>query len=260
MSNHVKLFTAFHKSFYTPPLDFIIPVWLGKNNLPIPMDIAGDDSGDHISHLNDKFSELTLFYWVWKNQPMAADDIWGVCHYRRYFTTYKRWYSLSTFTLNRYPEKKVIDFYVNERLEPAIIKKMAKADVIVPHPINVSLRRKIDISIEDQYKKEHSEQDWLVLKEVLLEKYPEYAQSFALFSKQTKMSIANMMIARSSTWNAYLSWLFDIIFEVDRRLPERSDPYQRRSVGFMAERLMNLYIQHNALKTDYMQLVLFDKK
>ena len=42
----------------------------------------GDDTGDNISALNCYYSELTGFYWIWKNYHEA--DYVGTCHYRRY--------------------------------------------------------------------------------------------------------------------------------------------------------------------------------
>lgn len=40
--------------------------------------------GENINHLNRFYSELTTFYWVWKNQVRSR--VIGFCHYRRMFT------------------------------------------------------------------------------------------------------------------------------------------------------------------------------
>lgn len=40
--------------------------------------------GENINHLNKFYSELTTFYWVWKNQIQSKTI--GFCHYRRMFT------------------------------------------------------------------------------------------------------------------------------------------------------------------------------
>ncbi|HPH83939.1 MAG TPA: DUF4422 domain-containing protein, partial [Ferruginibacter sp.] len=73
-------------------------------------------------------------------------------------------------------------------------------------------------------------------------------------------AIANMMITTGAVWNDYLTWLFDILFEVHKRLPVKNDTYQKRAPGFMAERLMNLYILHNGLSVQHLPIVVFDKK
>jgi hypothetical protein len=44
-----------------------------------------DSIGVSISHLNDRFSELTGHYYVWKNLPAGRQgDLVGFCHYRRF--------------------------------------------------------------------------------------------------------------------------------------------------------------------------------
>ena len=37
------------------------------------------------------------------------------------------------------------------------------------------------------------------------------------------------------------------------------DPYQKRGMAFMAERLMNLFLMHNKIKTAYLPIASFDK-
>lgn len=47
----------------------------------------GDDTGEQISALNCYYSELTGFYWIWKNCHDV--DYVGTCHYRRYLINEK---------------------------------------------------------------------------------------------------------------------------------------------------------------------------
>jgi hypothetical protein len=65
------------------------------------------------------------------------------------------------------------------------------------------------------------------------------------------------MIAPWQIWDAYLEWLFAILFEVKRNIKIPEDAYQSRVFGFMSERLINLYIQHNQLKPAYLPVALF---
>lgn len=259
MDSTIRLYTVCHKPFFIPPHEYIQAVWVGNNKKLKPASALTDDSGDNISHLNEFFCELTVLYWVWKNLPKQPGDYWGLCHYRRYFTDKSRPFSFSHFPINRHPDEKQVLHWVHPSLDKSILKKLENADVLLTYPVNVSLKRKVVISIYEQYISEHSKEEWDLLQEVIEEKYPGYIPSFLALAAQTKMCIANMMVARSSVWNDYLPWLFDIVFELHSRLKYTDDAYGRRAIGFISERLMNLYVQHNHLKPAYMQLVVFDK-
>ena len=54
-------------------------------------------------------------------------------------------------------------------------------------------------------------------------------------------------------------WLFDILFEVYPQLHIDDDPYQKRVMGFMSERFVNLFLMHNKIKTAYLPIASFDK-
>jgi hypothetical protein len=259
MNPSLCLYTVCHKPFFIPPHRYIQTVWVGNNKPTIPAGDLSDDGADNISHLNEFFCELTVLYWVWKNVSKEPGELWGLCHYRRYFTDKSRPFSFSHFPINRQASQKQILHYVHPSLDKTIIQKLGSADVLLTYPVNVSLRRKVSISIYDQYVGEHGKEEWDLLQDVITEKYPDYLPSFIDLSKQTKICIANMMVARASLWNDYLHWLFHILFELHSRMKYTDDVYQRRAIGFIAERLMNLYVQHNNLKPAYMQLVVFDK-
>ncbi len=259
MNPSLRLYTVCHKPFFVPSHQYIQAVWVGNNKELKSTSDLSDDSGDNISHLNEFFCELTVLYWVWKNLSKQPDEYWGLCHYRRYFTDKSRPFSFSHFPINRQSNEKQMLHWVHPSLDKSITKELVNADVLLTYPVNVSLKRKVITSIYQQYISEHSKEEWDLLQQVITEKYPDYIPSLIAMSAQTKMCIANMMVARSSIWNNYLPWLFDIVFELHSRMKYTDDVYQRRAIGFIAERLMNLYVQHNQLKTAHMQLVVFDK-
>lgn len=255
----LRLYTVSHKPFFLPGHDYLQRVWVGGNRQLRKGNDLTDDTGENISSLNEFFCELTVMYWVWKNVPMPDDACWGLCHYRRFFTDKSRPLSFSNFPMNRAANEKEMSRYVHATLDDFILTKLQQSDIVLTYPVNVSLRRKVNITVYDQYTGEHSKEEWDMLRTVIAEKYPDYIPSLRLLAAQTKICIANMMVARAAVWNHYLPWLFDITFELHKRLKYTDDVYQRRAVAFIAERLMNLYIHHNKLKPAYMQLVVFDK-
>ena len=52
---------------------------------------------------------------------------------------------------------------------------------------------------------------------------------------------------------AYSNWLFDILFEVEKQTNIADyDSYQKRLYGFLAERLMNVWLHHRKAKVKYL--------
>ena len=53
----------------------------------------------------------------------------------------------------------------------------------------------------------------------------------------------NMMFCRRALFDDYCAWLFDVLSELERRLDVSSySDYDRRVFGFVAERLLDVYI------------------
>ena len=56
----------------------------------------------------------------------------------------------------------------------------------------------------------------------------------------------NMMFCKKELFDQYCSWLFDILFELEKYvdLNELND-YQKRLYGFLSERLLNIWVREN---------------
>ena len=66
--------------------DIYVPVRCGAVFDNKSSTIAGDDTGDNISALNDYYSELSAQYWAWKNyDTLGNPDYIGFMHDRRHF-------------------------------------------------------------------------------------------------------------------------------------------------------------------------------
>lgn len=257
---NIKIFSVFHKPFPKPFTGYIIPVQAGKTIAPNKMDIQGDDTGMHISETNTRYSELTVLYWVWKNFSAAEFDAWGLCHYRRYFMTYPKGLfaakkSLYSFT----PEQKNFDALSNNVLYDEIGNLLTNYDAIIQLPMYVHKKKCKIKTIEENYFDHHSAENWRIMKDVIKEKFPEYTPSLDLFCDSHQLSFFNMMIAKWPVWNSYLGWLFEVLHETDKRMVLPADVYQQRTAGFMAERLMTLFLQHNKIHTTYLPVAVFDK-
>jgi hypothetical protein len=129
--------------------------------------------------------------------------------------------------------------------EDRIERVLRKYDIILP-------RRTFYIagSAKADYTSHHIASDLEVCRSVILDKQPEYLSSFDLFMQASSGFSLNMMIARRVVFDNYLSWLFPILFEIENRLTQdelaKRDSYNRRALGFLSERLLNVWLTHNS--------------
>lgn len=257
----LTLYSVFHKSFIYPDAAFVKPIQAGKLIAKEKLSIQGDDSGDNISALNPYFCELTAMYWIWKNANRTPDEYWGLCHYRRYFTTtVKRLLGKPKPLVNARSTQEAMDQYINEKTENQIIGLLRSHDVLIQTPMYLYKKKGVVKTQEQHYREEHISEHWDIMKKNLLELYPSYADSFYSFANAKKISFFNMAVGVWKFWDGYLNWLFPLLFVVHKQIKLTGDPYQDRAIGFLAERLLNLYVWHNRLKIAYLPVVIFDKQ
>lgn len=178
-----------------------------------------DSTGENISHLNSSFCELTALYWIWKN---SNDDITGLAHYRRYFRS-------SIF------KKEPIG-------EGTITRLLSNNDILVSKKRNYFI-----VNIFNHYKKSHNIGDLMLARDIVEEMYPDYIESFDKLLSGKVLSLYNMLITHKNILDEYCEWLFPILFELKSKTDiSKYNPYQKRMIGFVAERLFNVWMIKNS--------------
>ena len=221
-----RIYVMTHKKIEEIPDPMYIPMQVGKKGKE-DLGYAGDDTKDHISEKNPFYCELTGIYWLWKN---ADCDVIGICHYRRYFVK---------------DEKLLTKDYIE--------KTMQNYSVILPSSSCVK-----DENAYTHYAKRHYGGDLDLCRTVISEKYPAYLPAFDYAMETILVSVGNMWITKKSIFDRYCGWLFDILFEVEKRLhPEKYDDYQKRVMGFLAERLFRVWLlmQPETVTEEEMKLI-----
>lgn len=172
-----------------------------------------DNMGDHISDKNRQYCELTALYWIWKND---RSEYAGLCHYRRHFE---------------------LDL---EKLQSLAASDI---DVVLTVPIlNVP-------SVREVYRHDHMERDWDVMLEAVRVLAAEYLPAAIELQNGTFYYGYNMFIARKEILDGYCAWLFPILAYCEAHCGEKGDAYQKRYIGFLAERLLSVYFLHH--EADY---------
>lgn len=255
-------------SFYYKPGKIIIsddlyqPIMAGNSNINSQI-IPGDDSGENISEKNPWFSELTGIYWVWKN---TCNDIIGSCHYRRYFTAkpepllYKLkrflYYPIGIYNKRHgliYTNK--YDFFIPHVLNSDEATRLLQGyDAILPQA------RKLKYTVEKHYQRYHTPADLKILKTIIAEKYPGFIESFNSVMEGKILYANNMFILKYDLFREFMTWWFDILFDFECRIELMNyNKYQKRVLGFIAERLLTVWFNYKKLKCIELQVIYFKK-
>jgi hypothetical protein len=244
MSN-IKIFICAHKEVVLPQHPYFLPIQAGAALHDKITGYQPDSEGDNISAKNPHFCELTCHYWAWKN--LKNVDIVGLNHYRRYFDFTRKWPQFSA-------DKHFIstaDFLKEDYKFPDLENILNKYDIILP------VARHWRVSNTRQYADYHIAQDWETLRQIIKERSPQYIPAFEKTMDHSNISVGyNMFFTHWKHFDAYSEWLFDILFEVERRVPPIDDPIQSRIYGYMSERLINVFCEYHRLRIKHIPLIM----
>lgn len=224
---NIKIIVATHKPYRMPKDDMYCPIHVG-HALKNDFGFQGDDTGENISEKNANYCELTGLYWAWKN--LDADYL-GVVHYRRHFSV-------------REGKNRFARILTRSEAE----KLLKSSDVLLPKPRNYYIETNYS-----QYAHAHHAIDLDKTRDILSEKYPDYVETFDRVMKSTKGHRFNMFIMIREKADAYCAWLFDVLFELERRLDISQYSFNdARVFGFVSERLLDVWLETN--KITYLEI------
>ncbi len=202
----LKIMVVTHKPYHMPTGKEFMPIHAGAIGKP-DMGYIRDDSGDNISAKNANYCELTALYWAWKNLKC---DYLGLAHYRRLFAA-----------------------------DIKYIKRLLKTTgVVLP-----GRRFYVLETNYSQYIHAHHAADLDLTRTIIAERHPDCLASFDAVMRRRTGHRFNMFIMRSDMADNYCTWLFDILFELERRLDISSySTYDARVFGFVSERLLDVWL------------------
>jgi len=257
-----KVYVAFHREGELIPEDSVYTaLHVGKTNSKLNLKILNDNDGDQISAKNEVFSELTGWYWIWKNRK---HDFVGTAHYRRYFTishpsVFRKIGKLLLYFIGLNKKRRGL-WYIKDSEKwkkrvisnDSILQLIGKFDIILPQ------KKKFKYSVFEQYSRRHNKNDILITKQIIKEQHPEYVSAFEETFNGSEMYPFNMFIMPWNLFVNYMEWLFDILFELEKRSEiNMGDKYQKRVCAFMAERLQTVWINKNKLKIKELPILYF---
>ncbi len=246
--NNLKIIVCCHKEDIYKNSEIYMPLHVGKALSDINLGITGDNTGNHISYKNGSYCELTGMYWAWKN--LKGIDYIGLCHYSRYFDFNhlgRKIFPYNIFKTNTINQ-------LNLDISPKAEKWLKNGGCIIPKPSH------IHTSLYMQYCEGHYSPDIKLLGDIIREQLPQkYFQSFIdTMIKSNHFSPYNMFIMNWRDFDKYCSWLFSLLNKIEDRIDISHYPiYQQRIFGFMAERLLNLYINAERMKIMHLPIIRF---
>lgn len=224
----LEILIATHKPYSFPKEHCYFPIHVGKSLTHLELGGLTDNSGENISKKNRTFCELTAIYWAWKNQFFKAKYV-GLVHYRRYFKGKKNYIAT----------------------QDELLPVLENVDCLVPQKRNYYIE-----TIYSHYKNAHHIRDLEITKKIIQEIYPNYLQAFDKVMKGKTLYLYNMFVMKKECFEQYCHWLFTILFQLEERIDiQHYDAYQQRVFGFIAERLLNVWLEHHQLKIAEMKVI-----
>lgn len=243
--SEIKLILSYHKKDILFKDDVLTPIHAGRalalNRKVSSPDIdwllknmTGDNTGDNISEKNSSYNEMTALYWAWKNyDTLGSPKYIGFMHYRRHFYFSEKeqnqvfeWEDVGANYLKEI-------HYSPENLE----RILSNCDFICPKP-------QWRVSLYEHYKRNHRIEDLDLAIAILKEKYPQMEKYADIYLNGSKAYFCNMFIMKKSIFFQYAEFVFDILFEFEKRI----DITNKRL--FISEWLTGIFITY-LLEKDY---------
>lgn len=237
-----RIYITYHKDTHLVRSDILKPIQVGAGP-----DLQGcperDNSGDNIADRNDRYCEMTAAYWAWKNADNQSHI--GLLHYRRFFDFNDNLLHLDKWGVVNWPAF-TTDFESRFGLEDtAISAAVSGYDIVLPKKWsvhNAGYRNLHEHYVRALY---HHESDLTLCRDVITRRCPEFLPSWRRVFSSDRGWFNNMFVFRRDIFTSYCSWLFPLLNEVEQQIPfDRYGVQERRVMGYLAERLLNVWLVH----------------
>lgn len=237
-----KIYVTYHKDTHLVNDGILAPIQVGSGP-DLKACANRDNTGENIAERNDRYCEMTAAYWAWKN--VDHQEYIGLMHYRRFFDFNENRLELDDWGVVNCPAF-TTDFEARFGLDDTSIKAAVSGfDIVLPK--KWSVRSAGYRNLEQHYVKApfHHESDLILCRDVLARRCPEYLPSWRRVFKGHQGWFNNMFVFRSEIFQEYCQWLFPLLEEVESQIPfDRYDVQERRVMGYLAERLLNVWLVH----------------
>ena len=218
----VTIIIAAHKKYQMPRDIMYLPVHVGAEGKDIDLGYIKDNIGKNISEKNASYCELTGIYWAWKNLDSAY---MGIAHYRRHFSYSKK-------------SKNVFDNVLTYSELKPLLKKYK---IFVPKKRNYYIE-----TLYSHYAHTHYASHLDETRKIIKKMYPRYLKSYDIVTDRRWGYMFNMMIMRKELFSDYCEWLFNILFELEKRIGKENENlsgFQGRFYGRVSEILFNVWLE-----------------
>lgn len=209
---------AAHKEYRMPEGDIYHPIQVGS---ALHNQIKGyfhDNEGENISKKNLNYSELTAVFYLWKS---IKADAKGIVHYRRLLAT-------------KSGHNKVLG-------QAEIDSIISSGKIILPKRRNYVIETNYS-----HYAHAHNIEDLDETRKIIIEKYPDYTQYVDKVFNRTSAHMFNMFIMGRAEFDAYSVWLFDVLFELEKKIDISGYSVQEARVfGYISELLLDVWVEKN---------------
>lgn len=257
-SKKIKIFVSYHKKCKMLKSDILTPIQVGSKLSNVDLGIQRDDDNDNISEKNKRFCETTAQYWAWKN---CEADYYGFMQYRRHFAFKEIPYNPDDGGLiclenmdDEYIKMMGLD-------DESIANFIDDEDILITPLVDTSSWGSMTNEVQFSSLANLHAKDFDLMCTVVKEKYPDFSDAVDAFRIGHEAYWYNMFIMKAEIFHGYCSWLFDVMNEIDSRIDYANyDIQEARTVAFMAERLLSIYIiylkqQNPDIKLRHMKMV-----
>ncbi len=229
----IKILVCCHRDDIRAGEPPYLPIHVGKALSPLELGITCDNTGDNISEKNPSYCELTGMYWAWKN--LKSVDIIGLCHYRRYFDFHGQCPPLMPHL--QCPPSRLAS--LNLTVPESIVEAVSQGKVVTAQPLHYIH------NIAMNYYMLYLSDDFRTLRQAVVQaEGGRYAHAFdRAMLRSNSFAPYNMFLMRWDDFDRYCSWLFNVLARVESHTDiSHYTPFQKRIFGFMAERLLNVWL------------------